>query len=107
MWRRRAQRKFRERQKQKLQESEGRARELQHALERLKMEKSALETRNALLEKMVGMKGNARQTPQPSAQIEEVAGQVPRSHLVFTFNLQSFLDEGLQELRLSLKVKMF
>ncbi|EIE26965.1 hypothetical protein COCSUDRAFT_64738 [Coccomyxa subellipsoidea C-169] len=68
---RRAQRKFRERQKQKLAESEGRARDLQLALERLKMEKSALETRNALLEKMAGMKPGDRQPPQ----IEEVTGR--------------------------------
>ncbi|BDA43047.1 hypothetical protein COCOBI_04-0570 [Coccomyxa sp. Obi] len=69
---RRAQRKFRERQKQKLAESEGRARQLEAALERLKLEKSALETRNALLEKMVGMRGAE---PQPQSQ-PPTAGRV-------------------------------
>ncbi len=65
---RRAQRKFRERQKAKLAESEGRARQLEAALERLKLEKSALETRNALLEKMVGMRGEEpRPQPPPAA----------------------------------------
>ncbi|CAL8468956.1 g8497 [Coccomyxa elongata] len=65
---RRAQRKFRERQKAKLAESEGRARQLEAALEHLKLEKSALETRNALLEKMVGMRGEQpRPQPPPAA----------------------------------------
>ncbi len=84
VWRRRAQRKFRERQKQKLAESEGRARDLQLALERLKMEKSALETRNALLEKMAGMKPGDRQPPQ----IDEVTGRVG-APLLYTSHLLS------------------
>ncbi len=67
---RRAQRKFRERQKQKLAESEGRARQLEAALERLKLEKSALETRNALLEKMVGMRPAEPQPPASAARVE-------------------------------------
>jgi hypothetical protein len=54
--RRRAQRKFRERQKQKLAESEERARELERALDRMRLEKSTLEMRNALLEKIVAMR---------------------------------------------------
>lgn len=56
VWPRRAQRKFRERQKQKLAESEERARDLERALERVRLEKSALEMRNALLEKIVAMR---------------------------------------------------
>ena len=44
---RRAQRKFRERQKAKLVESEERATELERALARMRMEKGALEARRA------------------------------------------------------------
>ena len=55
---RRAQRKFRERQKQKLADSEGKATELRKELEQLRVEKSKLETRNALLERLVTMKGS-------------------------------------------------
>ena len=55
--RRRAQRKFRERQKQKLADSEGEATALRRELEKLRLEKSRLETRNGLLEKLVSMKG--------------------------------------------------
>ena len=54
---RRAQRKFRERQKQKLADSEGKAIELRKELEQLRVEKSKLETRNALLEKLVRREG--------------------------------------------------
>ena len=57
MWHRRAQRKFRERQKQKLADSEGEATALKRELEQLRLEKSRLETRNGLLEKLVSMKG--------------------------------------------------
>ena len=55
---RRAQRKFRERQKQKLADSEGKATELRKELEQLRVEKSKLETRNALLERLITMKGS-------------------------------------------------
>lgn len=47
--RRRAQRKFRERQKAKLVESEERAAELERALARMRMEKGALEARHVPL----------------------------------------------------------
>ena len=56
---RRAQRKFRERQKQKLADSEGKATELRKELEQLRVEKSKLETRNALLEKLVRREGGS------------------------------------------------
>ena len=59
---RRAQRKFRERQKQKLADSEGKALELKKELEQLRLEKSKLETRNSLLEKLVTMKGGGALT---------------------------------------------
>ena len=57
---RRAQRKFRERQKQKLADSEGKATELRKELEQLRVEKSKLETRNALLEKPGHHEGRQR-----------------------------------------------
>jgi hypothetical protein len=53
LWRRRAQQKCRERQKQKLKISEVRAQELQRALEQLRLQNSALEARNELLQRMV------------------------------------------------------
>lgn len=64
---RRAQRKFRERQKQKLADSEGKALELKKELEQLRLEKSKLETRNSLLEKLVTMKGEGALTMSSDA----------------------------------------
>ncbi|BDA50678.1 hypothetical protein COCOBI_16-3540 [Coccomyxa sp. Obi] len=71
---RRAQRKSRERQKQKLEQSEARARDLEHSLQRLKLEKSALEARAALLERLLNMPGDVGRPP-PLPGSEHGSGQ--------------------------------
>ena len=83
--RRRAQRKFRERQKQKLADSEGKATELRKELEQLRIEKSKLETRNALLEKLVTMKGSGAMSTfsdRDSAREETPRHGTQGSHMV-------------------------
>ncbi|KAK9830010.1 hypothetical protein WJX72_009170 [[Myrmecia] bisecta] len=58
----RAQRRFRERQKARLQESEQRASDLAAELAKVKMERSMLESRNAILEKILELRGGSQDT---------------------------------------------
>eukprot|EP00884_Botryococcus_braunii_P020355 jgi/Botrbrau1/7002/Bobra.0165s0032.1 len=69
---RKAQRKFRERQKAKLAESEAKVMELTSELDRLKMQLSAVETRNSILEKVVAMRLQDA-VPGPATDVAEPA----------------------------------
>lgn len=87
LWRRRAQQKCRERQKQKLKISEVRSQELQRALEQLRLQNLALEARNELLQRMVGLQEASRQPPpqpQPGPKTEAVPCQVQCATLQMT-----------------------